>query len=85
MRAAAAAGAPLDRIVEDVLERSGLRDAFVREGTFEAQGRVENLDEMVRVAAEYEATEDERHPRRASSRGSRCRPTPTWSTSPPGR
>jgi DNA helicase II / ATP-dependent DNA helicase PcrA len=59
VRAAAAAGTPLDRIVDDVLQRSGLRDAFVREGTFEAQGRVENLDEMVRVAAEYQGTDDE--------------------------
>ena len=50
---------PLDRLIELVLERSGLRDALVREGTFEAQGRVENLDEMVRVAAEYEAGGEE--------------------------
>ncbi len=59
VRAGAAAGTPLDRLMELVLERSGLRDALVREGTFEAQGRVENLDEMVRVAAEYEAAEEE--------------------------
>ena len=71
--------------MEDVLQRSGLREAFVREGTFEAQGRVENLDEMVRVAAEYEAGPRTSPPSRASSRGSRCRPTPTWLTSPPGR
>jgi DNA helicase-2/ATP-dependent DNA helicase PcrA len=53
------AGSPLDRVLETVLDRSGLRDALVREGTFEAQGRVENLEEMVRVAAEYEGSEDE--------------------------
>jgi DNA helicase-2/ATP-dependent DNA helicase PcrA len=59
VRTHAAAGSPLDRVLEEVLDRSGLRDALVREGTFEAQGRVENLDEMVRVAAEYEAAEEE--------------------------
>ena len=58
-RAQAAAGTPLDRLVEEVLDRSGLRAGLVAEGTFEAQGRVENLDEMVRVAAEYQASEEE--------------------------
>ena len=53
---------------------------WLAEGTFEAQGRIENLEEMVRVAAEFEATQEERHARRTSWRGSRCRPTPTWST-----
>ena len=50
---------PLDRVLEEVLERSGLRDALLAEGTFEAQGRIENLEEMVRVAAEFEATQQE--------------------------
>ncbi|MGD9571600.1 MAG: ATP-dependent helicase [Thermoleophilia bacterium] len=53
------AGTPLDRMLDEVLERSGLREALRAEGTFEAQGRLENLEEMVRVAAEYEATEQE--------------------------
>jgi DNA helicase-2/ATP-dependent DNA helicase PcrA len=59
IRAQAAAGAHLDRVIDEVLDRSGLRESLVREGTFEAQGRVENLDEMVRVAAEYEASAEE--------------------------
>jgi DNA helicase-2/ATP-dependent DNA helicase PcrA len=54
LRAAAAAGAPLDRLVEDALERSGLRAAFQAEHTIEAQGRLENLQELVRVAAEHQ-------------------------------
>jgi DNA helicase-2/ATP-dependent DNA helicase PcrA len=53
------AGAPLDRILEEVLDRSGLRESLEREGTFEAQGRIENLEEMVRVAAEYDTSEPE--------------------------
>jgi DNA helicase II / ATP-dependent DNA helicase PcrA len=59
IRRRAEAGAPLDRIMEEVLDRSGLREALQREGTFEAQGRLENLEEMVRVAAEYEASTEE--------------------------
>jgi DNA helicase-2/ATP-dependent DNA helicase PcrA len=58
IRQRVAAGAPLDRILEEVLERSGLREALEREGTFEAQGRIENLDEMARVAAEYEHSQE---------------------------
>ena len=58
------AGAPLDRILEEVLDRSGLRESLEREGTFEAQGRIENLEEMVRVAAEYDTSE-----RRGDARG----------------
>jgi DNA helicase-2/ATP-dependent DNA helicase PcrA len=53
------AGGPLDRIMEEALDRSGLREALEREGTFEAQGRIENLEEMVRVAAEYDAGTEE--------------------------
>jgi ATP-dependent DNA helicase UvrD/PcrA len=53
------AAGPLDRVIEEVLDRSGLREALEREGTFEAQGRIENLEEMVRVAAEYEAADEE--------------------------
>ena len=82
VRARAAAGAPLDRMLEEVLDRSGLRAALVAEGTFEAQGRVENLDEMVRVGAEYEAS-DEESTLAGFLEGSRCRRTPTWSTSRP--
>ena len=59
IRQRVAAGAPLDRILEEVLDRSGLRESLEREGTFEAQGRIENLEEMARVAAEYDHTEEE--------------------------
>ena len=59
IRQRVAAGSPLDRVIEEVIDRSGLREALEREGTFEAQGRIENIDEMVRVAAEYDASEEE--------------------------
>jgi DNA helicase-2/ATP-dependent DNA helicase PcrA len=59
LRQAAEAGLPLDRLVAAAVERSGLRSALVAEGTLEAQGRMENLDELENVAAEYAARADE--------------------------
>ena len=50
-----AAGAGVDAMIEAVLEGSGLRAALEAEGTFEAQGRLENLDELVRLAVEGDA------------------------------
>jgi DNA helicase-2/ATP-dependent DNA helicase PcrA len=59
IRNAARAGVAVDRIVEDVLDRSGLRGALAAENSIEAQGRLENLEELVRVGAEYESRADE--------------------------
>ncbi|MFN8123215.1 MAG: UvrD-helicase domain-containing protein [Thermoleophilia bacterium] len=55
----AAAGLALDRIIDAAIEKSGLRSALVAEGTLEAQGRLENLDELVNVAAEYQGQADD--------------------------
>jgi len=49
-------GAPVGDILEDVLRETGYRDALEAERTIEAQGRIENLEELVRVAREYDAT-----------------------------
>ena len=46
-------------LVERVLERSGYMDALEAERTIEAQGRIENLQELVGVAQEYQETADE--------------------------
>ncbi len=59
MRDAAAGGRPRGPLVEDVLERSGLRPRSPTENTIESQGRLENLDELVRVGAEYDGRADE--------------------------
>ncbi|HMM49123.1 MAG TPA: UvrD-helicase domain-containing protein [Miltoncostaeaceae bacterium] len=53
VREQVAAGAPLGPLVERVLEGSGLREALEREDTFEARGRVENLEEVVGAAAQW--------------------------------
>jgi ATP-dependent DNA helicase UvrD/PcrA len=46
-------------LVERVLERSGYLEALEAERTIEAQGRIENLQELVGVAREYQETADE--------------------------
>jgi DNA helicase-2/ATP-dependent DNA helicase PcrA len=46
-------------LVQRVLERSGYLDALEAERTIEAQGRIENLQELVGVAQEYQETADE--------------------------
>ncbi len=44
---------PVPELIEAVLERSGYEDALKAERTIEAQGRLENLQELVGVAREY--------------------------------
>ena len=46
-------------VIERVLERSGYVDALRAERTIEAQGRMENLQELVGVAHEYQANASE--------------------------
>jgi DNA helicase-2/ATP-dependent DNA helicase PcrA len=50
---------PVPQIVEAVLERTGYMDALENERTIEAQGRIENLQELVGVAREYQETAEE--------------------------
>jgi DNA helicase-2/ATP-dependent DNA helicase PcrA len=50
---------PVAELVERTLDRSGYLEALEAERTIEAQGRVENLQELVGVAREYQETADE--------------------------
>jgi DNA helicase-2/ATP-dependent DNA helicase PcrA len=50
---AAAQDLPVPELIEAVLERSGYADALEAERTIEAQGRLENLHELVGVGREY--------------------------------
>jgi DNA helicase II / ATP-dependent DNA helicase PcrA len=50
---------PVPELVERVLEQSGYLEALEAERTIEAQGRIENLQELVGVAREYQETADE--------------------------
>jgi DNA helicase-2/ATP-dependent DNA helicase PcrA len=48
-------GAFVGDILDETLRESGYLDALEAERTIEAQGRTENLEELVRVAREYDA------------------------------
>src|SRR5207248_5018517 len=50
---------PVSKLVERVLEASGYLEALEAERTIEAQGRIENLQELVGVAREYQENADE--------------------------
>ena len=47
--------APVAELMRALLERSGYFDALRAERTIEAEGRMENLEELVAVAAEFDA------------------------------
>jgi ATP-dependent DNA helicase UvrD/PcrA len=50
---------PVAELVERVLERSGYVEALEAERTIEARGRIENLEELVGVAQEFESSAEE--------------------------
>ena len=50
---------PVAELVERTLERSGYTEALEAERTIEAQGRLENLQELVGVAREYQENAEE--------------------------
>ena len=50
---------PVAELVQRVLERSGYLETLEAERTIEAQGRIENLQELVGVAQEYQASASE--------------------------
>jgi len=49
----------VSELIERVLQRSGYLDALEAERTIEARGRIENLEELVGVAHEFEAASEE--------------------------
>ncbi len=49
------AGAAVSELVKEMLQETGYLEALEAERTIEAQGRLENLEELVNVAAEYDA------------------------------
>jgi DNA helicase-2/ATP-dependent DNA helicase PcrA len=49
-----AESAPVGELLEEVLSESGFTEALEAERTIEAQGRLENLEELVGVAREYD-------------------------------
>jgi DNA helicase II / ATP-dependent DNA helicase PcrA len=59
LRERAESNGPIATLLNDVLRETGYLEALENERTIEAQGRIENLQELVNVAAEYDAGEGE--------------------------
>ncbi|HWF53499.1 MAG TPA: UvrD-helicase domain-containing protein [Solirubrobacteraceae bacterium] len=57
----AAAEVPIATLLNELLRETGYLEALEAERTIEAQGRTENLQELVNVAAEYDASELAEH------------------------
>ena len=51
--------ARVGELVAELLEETGYREALQGERTIEAEGRLENLEELVGVAREYDAADDD--------------------------
>ena len=56
LRARAEEGVPVGDLLESLLHETGYMDALEAERTIEAQGRMENLQELIEVAREFDAT-----------------------------
>jgi DNA helicase II / ATP-dependent DNA helicase PcrA len=59
LRERAEGDAPVGDLVRELLAETGYVEALQAERTIEAQGRIENLEELERVAREYDATAPE--------------------------
>ncbi len=57
LRERAESNMPVAQLLSGVLEQTGYLDGLRAERTIEAQGRIENLDELVNVAAEYDSSD----------------------------
>ena len=66
-------GAPVAEVLEETLRETGYLDALEAERTIEAQGRIENLGELVQVAREYDGQPSTGRTRASPSSSSRSR------------
>ncbi len=57
---------PIAELLKELLQETGYLEALEAERTIEAQGRLENLEELVNVAAEYDALSEADPTREAS-------------------
>jgi DNA helicase-2/ATP-dependent DNA helicase PcrA len=58
LRELAGGGASVAELLEQTLQKTGYLEALEAERTIEAQGRLENLEQLVDVAAEFDERED---------------------------
>jgi DNA helicase-2/ATP-dependent DNA helicase PcrA len=59
LRERADSGAPLAQLLRELLTETGYLEALQAERTIEAQGRIENLEELINVATEYDSADVE--------------------------
>src|ERR671917_2793571 len=59
LRERAESAAPGGDVLQETLNETGYVEALAAERTIDAQGRIENLEELVQVAREYDATNPE--------------------------
>ena len=69
--------APIAELLEAVLSQTGYVEALEAERTIEAQGRIENLEQLVEVGREFDAARRRRTRTRSTSSCSRSRSSPT--------
>jgi DNA helicase-2/ATP-dependent DNA helicase PcrA len=62
LRERAESGAPVAELLKEVLQETGYVEALEAERTIEAQGRLENLEELVNVAVEFDAANVDQPP-----------------------
>src|SRR6201994_4252385 len=55
----ARSGTEISVLLKEMLSETGYREALENERTIEAQGRIENLEELVNVAVEYDTSTEE--------------------------
>jgi DNA helicase II / ATP-dependent DNA helicase PcrA len=58
LRERAQSDAPIAALLKDLLRETGYIEALEAERTIEAQGRIENLEELINVGAEYDSGEE---------------------------
>jgi DNA helicase-2/ATP-dependent DNA helicase PcrA len=54
-------GTTVAELLKELLQETGYLEALEAERTIDAQGRIENLEELVNVAAEYDASDADTH------------------------
>ncbi len=59
LRERAQSGAPLAEVLRETLTETGYLETLQAERTIEAQGRIENLEELINVAVEYDTADAE--------------------------
>jgi len=57
LRERAESGAGIAALLQEILQETGYLETLQAERTIEAQGRIENLEELVNVAVEYDASD----------------------------